>query len=136
MLKAVGTSTRVSVDRTATVAGQAAYQLVLSPRSSGSLVGRVNIAIDASNNVPLRVQVFARGASAPAFQVGYTAVSFVRPAAANFTFAPPAGAKVKTVTLPSDAGQPKSSAASGRRPARSRSSGRTGCPWRCCRRRC
>lgn len=111
VLKAVGTSTRVSVDRTATVAGQAAYQLVLSPRSSGSLVGRVNIAIDASNNVPLRVQVFARGASAPAFQVGYTAVSFVRPAAANFTFAPPAGAKVKTVTLPSDAGQPKSSAA-------------------------
>ncbi len=111
VLKAVGTSTRVSVDRTATVAGQAAYQLVLSPRSSGSLVGRVNIAIDASNNVPLRVQVFARGASAPAFQVGYTAVSFVRPATANFTFAPPAGAKVKTVTLPSDAGQPKSSAA-------------------------
>ncbi len=112
VLKAVGTSTRVSVQRTVTVAGQPAYQLVLSPRSSGSLVGRVNIAIDASNNVPLRVQVFARGASAPAFQVGYTAISFVRPAAANFTFTPPAGAKVKTVTVPSEtAGQPKPSAA-------------------------
>jgi len=111
VLKAVGTSTRVSVDRTATVAGQSAYQLVLSPKSSGSLVGRVSIAIDASNNVPLRVQVFARGASTPAFQVGYTAISFVRPAAANFSFTPPAGAKVKTVTVPSDAGQHKSSAA-------------------------
>jgi outer membrane lipoprotein-sorting protein len=112
VLKAVGPSTRVSVQRTVTVAGQPAYQLVLSPKSSGSLVGRVNIAIDASNNVPLRVQVFARGASSPAFQVGYTAISFVRPAAANFSFTPPAGAKVKTVTLPSEAaGQQKPSAA-------------------------
>jgi outer membrane lipoprotein-sorting protein len=112
VLKAVGPSTRVGVQRTVTVAGQPAYQLVLSPKSSGSLVGRVNIAIDASNNVPLRVQVFARGASSPAFQVGYTAISFVRPAAANFSFAPPAGAKVNTVTLPSEAaGQQKPSAA-------------------------
>ncbi len=112
VLKAVGPSTRVGVQRTVTVAGQAAYQLVLSPKSSGSLVGRVNIAIDASNNVPLRVQVFARGASSPAFQVGYTAISFVRPAAANFTFSPPAGAKVNTVTLPREAaGQQKPSAA-------------------------
>lgn len=109
-LKAVGKSTRVSVDRTATVAGQSAYQLVLSPRSSGSLIGRVNIAIDASNNVPLRVQVFARGGQAPAFQVGYTQVSFVRPAAANFAFAPPPHAKVKTVTLPAE-GHGKPSAA-------------------------
>jgi outer membrane lipoprotein-sorting protein len=112
VLKAVGPSTRVSVQRTVTVAGQPAYQLVLSPKSSGSLVGRVNIAIDASNNVPLRVQVFARGASSPAFQVGYTAISFVRPAAANFSFGPPAGAKVHAVTLPSEAaGQHKPSAA-------------------------
>jgi outer membrane lipoprotein-sorting protein len=114
VLKAVGPSTRVSVQRTVSVAGQPAYQLVLSPKSSGSLIGRVSIAVDASNNVPLRVQVFARGASSPAFQVGYTAVSFVRPAAANFTFRPPAGAKVKTVTVPSDAGQRKPSAAAGK----------------------
>lgn len=111
VLKAVGPSTRVSVQRTVTVAGQPAYQLVLSPKSSGSLVGRVDIAIDASNNVPLRVQVFARGASSPAFQVGYTAISFVRPAAANFSFSPPAGAKVHTVTLPSEPAGRKPSAA-------------------------
>jgi outer membrane lipoprotein-sorting protein len=111
VLRIVGKSTRVSVQRTVTVAGQPAYQLVLSPRSSGSLIGRVNIAIDASNNVPLRVQVFARGGSSPAFQVGYTLISFVRPAAANFAFSPPPGAKVKTVTVPSDAGEQKPSAA-------------------------
>lgn len=97
-LKAVGPSTRVSVERNVTVAGQAAYQLVLSPKSSGSLIGRVAIAIDATRNVPLRVQVFARGAASPAFQVGYTSISFVKPAAANFSFTAPPGAKVKVVT--------------------------------------
>ena len=96
-LKAVGPSTRVTVDRTVTVAGQPAYQLVLSPRSSGSLIGRVSIAIDATRNLPLRVQVFARGAASPAIQVGYTSISFVKPAAANFSFATPAGAKVKVI---------------------------------------
>ncbi len=96
-LKAVGPSTRVSVERNVTVAGQAAYQLVLSPKAAGSLVGRVAIAIDATKNVPLRVQVFARGAASPAFQVGYTSISFVKPAAANFSFTTPAGAKVKVV---------------------------------------
>jgi outer membrane lipoprotein-sorting protein len=101
-LKAVGPSTRVSVQRNVTVAGQPAYQLVLSPKASGSLVGRIAIAIDATKNVALRVQVFAKGAASPAFQVGYTSISFVRPAAANFSFTPPSGAKVKVVSPASD----------------------------------
>jgi outer membrane lipoprotein-sorting protein len=104
-LKAVGPSTRVSVERTVTVAGQPAYQLVLSPKSSGSLIGRVAIAIDASKNVPLRVQVFARGAASPAFQVGYTSISFVRPAAGNFSFTTPPGAKVKVVSTARSSGK-------------------------------
>ncbi len=61
-LKAVGPSTSVSVQRNMSVAGQPAYQLVLSPKAGGSLIGRVTIAMDAAKNVPLRVQVFARGA--------------------------------------------------------------------------
>ena len=102
-LKAVGPSTNVSVQRTVSVAGQPAYQLALSPKSGNSLIGRVTIAIDAAKNVPLRVQVFARGARTPAFQVGFTSISYVAPAAANFTFTPPRGAKVKNVTLPAGA---------------------------------
>jgi hypothetical protein len=98
-LAAVGPSTKVSVQSNVTVAGEAAYQLVLAPKSSGSLIGQVRIAVDGARNVPLRVQIFARGATSPAFQVGYTAVSFVTPAAANFAFAPPPGAKVQTVTV-------------------------------------
>jgi outer membrane lipoprotein-sorting protein len=108
-LKAVGPSTRVTVDRTVTVAGQPAYQLVLSPKSGSSLIGRVSIAIDATRNVPLRVQVFARGAASPAIQVGFTSISFVKPAAANFNFTTPAGAKVKVVN-PTAVDGPRASA--------------------------
>jgi hypothetical protein len=77
-----------------TVAGQAAYQLVLAPKSQSSLIGQVRIAIDSRRRVPLRVQVFARGAASPAAAVGFTAVSFARPPAADYAFTPPAGATV------------------------------------------
>jgi outer membrane lipoprotein-sorting protein len=93
-LARVGPATAVSVDRNVTVAGEAAYQLVLAPRSSGSLVGQVRIAIDARHNVPLRVQVFAKGATSPAVQVAFTSVSFARSSTGNFAFSPPAGATV------------------------------------------
>jgi outer membrane lipoprotein-sorting protein len=104
VLAAVGPSTRVTTEANVTVAGQAAYQLVLAPKSSGSLIGKITIALDAQHlTVPLRVQVFAKKAATPAFQVGYTSISFVTPAASNFDFTPPAGAHVDTVgsNLPS-----------------------------------
>jgi hypothetical protein len=98
VLAAVGPSTRVTTEANVTVAGQAAYQLVLAPRSSSSLIGKITMALDAQHlTVPLRVQIFAKGASAPAFQVGYTSISFVTPAAGNFHFTPPTGAKVHMV---------------------------------------
>ena len=78
-----GQTTTVSVDSNVTVAGQAAYELVLAPKDSRSLVGQVQIAVDGRNGVPLRLQVYARGASSPAFQVGYTSIQFVTPAPAR-----------------------------------------------------
>lgn len=100
LLAALGPSTIVRVGPNATVAGRAAYQLMLAPRAAGSLVSQVLIAVDASSHLPLRVQVFARGSSDPAFQLGFTSLTFGKPAASNFTFTPPPGAKVKTVTVP------------------------------------
>jgi outer membrane lipoprotein-sorting protein len=100
LLKAIGPTTVVSVQRNVYVAGQAAYQLSLVPRSSKSLVGSVLIAIDASRHIPLRVEVFARGSSTAAYSIGFTALSFGPPAASNFSFTPPPGATVKTVTVP------------------------------------
>jgi len=99
VLAAVGPSTVVGVQQNVTVAGQAAYQLRIAPRSSQSLVGRILIAVDAANSTPLRLEVFARGASSPAIQIGFTSISWGKPAASNFTFSPPNGAKVKHETL-------------------------------------
>ena len=93
-LTEAGRTTAIRVDSNVTVAGEAAYQLVLAPKSPGSLIGQVRIAIDARHHVPLQVQVFAKGAASPAFQIGFTSISFGTPAAANFDFRPPAGAAV------------------------------------------
>lgn len=99
-LAAVGKTTVVSVESTLTVAGQPAYQLVLAPKDHRSTIGSIRIAIDGKTSVPLRLQVFAKGASSPAFQVGYTDISYVAPAAANFSFTPPAGAKYDDTSKP------------------------------------
>ena len=99
VLAKVGPTTTVRVDSNVTVAGEAAYQLVLAPKSTSSLIGQIRIAVDGSRDVPLRVQVFAKGAKTPAAQIGFTSVSFIKPAAANFTFTAPAGATVKTEQL-------------------------------------
>jgi hypothetical protein len=100
VLAAIGPTTAVSVQRNVVVAGRAAYQLAVTPKSSSSLIGRVTIAVDAAGHFPLRVQVFARGGTSPAFQIGFTALALGKPAASNFTFTPPSGAKVKTVKVP------------------------------------
>jgi outer membrane lipoprotein-sorting protein len=99
-LQAVGKTTVVSVDSAVTVAGQAAYELVLAPKDSRSTIGSIRIAIDGKTSVPLRVQVFAKGAGSPAFQVGYTEISYGAPSPANFTFTPPAGAAFDDTTKP------------------------------------
>src|SRR6266487_3607866 len=82
-LAAVGPTTRVSVASNVMVAGVPCYELVLAPKDSRSLVGQVRIAVDARRSVPLRVQVFARGGAAPAFQTGFTSISYTQPASAN-----------------------------------------------------
>jgi hypothetical protein len=97
VLAAVGPTTTVSVDSNVMVAGQPAYELVLAPKDARSLVGQVRIAVDGNHAVPLRVQVFARGATTPAISVGFTAVTFAAPAAADVSFTPPPGAKITKV---------------------------------------
>ncbi|MDF8262930.1 LolA-like protein [Luteipulveratus flavus] len=92
-------STTVSVDGTTSVAGRAAYELVLEPKQSGSLVKDVRVAIDGKTHVPLRVQVHSTRISKPAIEVGFTSVDFGRPDAGQFTFNPPPGTDVTTKTV-------------------------------------
>ena len=62
-LAAIDPTTTVTTDGAATVAGRAAYELVLEPSDPASLVGQVRLAIDGETHVPLRVQVFAADAT-------------------------------------------------------------------------
>jgi outer membrane lipoprotein-sorting protein len=93
-LKAIDPTTVVSTGNSAKIAGRSAYELILSPRDTSSLVGQIRLAIDAKQHVPLRVQVLPKGSNQPAVEVGFTQVSFSRPDNAQFNFTPPAGAKV------------------------------------------
>ena len=106
-LAAVDPTTEVSVDGTGTVADRPVYELKLEPRDARSLVGSVRLAVDSATSVPLRVQVFARGAEEPAFETGFTDVQFEQPAASVFTFTPPAGAKVTEEAAPTRDAAPK-----------------------------
>ncbi|MFD4739418.1 outer membrane lipoprotein carrier protein LolA [Streptomyces virginiae] len=94
ILKAAGPTTDVSVGDTAQVAGRDAYQLVLKPKQSGSTVGSVQIAVDAKNGVPLRVQLLSAQGGKPIVDAGFTKVDFAKPAADTFAFTTPKGAKV------------------------------------------
>jgi len=92
-LKAITPSTRVSVADARRVARRPAYSLVLRPKDGRSTVRQVVLSVDAVTFTPLRVQIFGAG-SAPAFEIGFSKVSFAKPAASVFDFHTPAGAQV------------------------------------------
>lgn len=95
-LHQLGPSTRVRVGPTARVAGRPAYTLELVPRTTATLIGRVEIAVDATRGLPLQVAIFPRGRSTAAFTSGFTSVSFARPPHSVFRFRPPPGARIRT----------------------------------------
>lgn len=91
----------VSLDAQTSVAGRAAYQLVVTPRDAETLVGRVVVAVDAETSTPLRVQVWSvQDARVPALEIGFTDVTFGQPDDGVLTFSVPAGATVREVVVP------------------------------------
>lgn len=102
ILALVTPTTTVSTDGSAVVAGHAAYELVLQPKDRDSLVDQVRIAIDGKEHVPTRVEVFAKGQDAAAFEIGFTQVSFTRPDDGVFKFTPPPGATVTEANKDAD----------------------------------
>lgn len=84
-----------------TVAGRDAYQVVVTPRSDATLVGRIVVAVDAETSTPLRVQVWSSDdAATPALELGFTDVTFAAPEDAVLAFSTPPGASVREVTVP------------------------------------
>ncbi|GGW80027.1 hypothetical protein GCM10010503_66890 [Streptomyces lucensis JCM 4490] len=93
-LKSVDDTTSVTVDGTAQVAGRDAYKLLIKPRQSGTTVGAISIDVDARTGQPLKFTLTPKSGGAAVLDVGFTQVSFARPAASTFDFTPPKGAKV------------------------------------------
>ncbi|HEX9086304.1 MAG TPA: hypothetical protein VF867_02120 [Arthrobacter sp.] len=114
LLAKLDTSTEVTVGPDTQVAGRAAYNLVLTPKSDATLLGSIAIAVDGESGLPLGVELKARGQSEPAFSVAYTSLKLEAPDSSLFNFTPPPGATVKEIPLPdhkTDAAQPSDSAA-------------------------
>jgi len=93
------------------VAGRDAYVLRLTPATADTLLGRIDVAIDAETRMPLSLQVFARRSSAAVVEVEYASVAFGAVDASMFTFTPPQDAVVKQVRdersgAPGTMGQP------------------------------
>jgi outer membrane lipoprotein-sorting protein len=96
ILKELEPNTTVTSDSSVEVAGRPAYELILDPNDSNTLITKAQIAIDGDTKLPLRVQVFGPNDKI-VFEVAYTSVDFTRPDDAEFVFNPPPGAKVTEV---------------------------------------
>lgn len=94
LLEAADSTTEVTVDGTARVAGQDAYRLVLDPRTAGTLVDRIEVAVDAETDLVLDVAVYAVGQADAAFRTGFDRISYGEPDADVFAFSPPEGTEI------------------------------------------
>ena len=101
LLKAVAPSTSVGVGPSRVVAGRTAYTLVIAPRDARSTIRRIIVAVDSRRFVPLQVQIFG-GSASPALRIGFTKISFTRPAVSTFRFTVPRGAAVSSNPLSAD----------------------------------
>jgi outer membrane lipoprotein-sorting protein len=111
LLAKLDASTDVTVRADDQVAGRAAYKLLLTPKSTATLVASIAISVDGQSGLPLGVEVKARGQSDPAFRIAFTSLKLEAPDASIFQFTPPPGATVKEIPVPehrSDAATPPS----------------------------
>ena len=94
LLHGLEPTTRVFVDGGVRVAGRDAYRLALEPRTDDTLVGRVEIDVDAEQRIPLAARVYPRGSSAAALSLEFTSVSYDDVDPAIFDFTPPDDARI------------------------------------------
>lgn len=95
-LAAVDAQTTVHVSGGPTIAEHPTYQLVLRPGDQDATrIAAVRIDVDAGHDVPLGVQVYARGQRRPSIDVSFSTISYRMPDAQYFEFSPPPGATVR-----------------------------------------
>ena len=84
------------------IAGRAAYDVTVSPKTSAGLLGGAELAWDAANGVPLKLAISARGSSTPVLELDVTDISFDAVPSSDVDVSPPAGATV--VDVPTSGG--------------------------------
>jgi outer membrane lipoprotein-sorting protein len=91
-------------------AGQPSYTVSVSPKDNGGLVGSAELGWDAATGVPLHAAIYAKGDSTPVLDLTATDISYGPVAASDVDIAPPAGAKVVTLSLPAESATKPSAA--------------------------
>ena len=81
------------------VAGRDTYQLRFTPTAKDTALGYVQAAVDGQTMLPLQLEVYAKGGTAPVIKLGFSKVSYDSIAASTFAFTPPTGAKVTAKTV-------------------------------------
>jgi outer membrane lipoprotein-sorting protein len=87
----------------ATVAGEPAYEVRVTPRHGG-LVSGARLFWDAVKGVPLKVALYARGDGSPVLSLGVKSISFGKVSSSVFAISPPKGAHVVDLTQKSGPG--------------------------------
>lgn len=76
------------------VAGQEAYTARISPSHDGGLLGAGELAWDALRGTPLKVAIYAQGATSPVLALEATDISYGSVPDSDVAVSPPAGAKI------------------------------------------
>ena len=105
MVQKLAPTATLAVNGQEDIAGQTCYILTLIPTAPDTVFGSVRVDVDGTTFLPLRVQVFAKGADQAVLSLGFTDISYDAIPDATFAFQPPAGATVehKAATIPAGA---------------------------------
>ena len=93
-LTKIGAHWAVSDAQPTNVGGQPAYQVSVSPKHDGGLLGSLELAWDAALGAPLHAAVLAQSSSSPVLAFDVTDISYGAVADGDVDVASPAGAKV------------------------------------------
>ena len=89
----------ISVGKDHKAAGRDAYQLIASPKSENSLIDSIRISIDAENGFVLDMKVYSTEEEEAVVHIGFENISFQVPEDSMFSFSPPTGVTVETLTF-------------------------------------
>lgn len=104
LLAGLGKQWTVSGADPTNTGGQESYTVKVSPSHDGGLLGSAELAFDALRGVPLKIAVYAQGASAPVLALEATDVSYGSVPDSDVQVPPPAGAKVVDLSSQAQAG--------------------------------